>query len=355
MTSTTSQDTAAKFADRLVGATLGLIDVLAVYLGDRLGWYRALASGGPATPAELVARAGGSERYAREWLEQQAGSGILTLARDGRFALPPGATEVLTDPESLSYLAPLARMLGAAAVQLPALLDAYRTGGGVGWAEFGVDMRESQADMNRPWFLHQLAGVLAGVPDLDAVLRQPTARIADIGCGAGWSSIALARAYPESSVEGWDVDAPSIELARANTLAAGLTGRLSFSSADASDLGESSYDALFAFECVHDMPRPVEVLAAMRRALRPGGIVVVMDEAVPDAFAPPGDDLEKLMYGFSLFVCLPDGMSSQPSAGTGTVMRVGTLRAYAREAGFSDVEVLPTEEFGIWRFYRLLP
>jgi len=246
-------------------------------------------------------------------------------------------------------------MFGAAAVQLPALLDAYRTGGGVGWAEFGVDMRESQADMNRPWFLHQLAEVLASVPDVDAVLRQPRARIADIGCGAGWSSIALSHAYPESSVEGWDVDAPSIELARANALTAGLTDRLTFSSADASGLGEASYDALFAFECVHDMPRAVEVLAAMRRAVRSSGAVVVMDEAVADTFAPPGDDLEKLMYGFSLFVCLQDGMSSQPSAGTGTVMRVDTLRAYAREASFSDVEVLPTEEFGFWRFYSLLP
>jgi len=355
MTTTTTHHTAAEFADRLFGAALGLIDVLAVYMGDRLGWYRALAANGPATPAELVARAGGSERYAREWLEQQANSGILALAEDGRFALSPAAAEVLTDPESLSYLAPLARMLGTAAVQLPALLDAYGTGGGVGWAQFGVDMRESQADMNRPWFLHQLADTLAGVPDVDAVLRRPTARIADIGCGAGWSSIALARAYPESSVEGWDVDAPSIELARSNALAGGPTDRLAFSTADASDLAESSYDALFAFECVHDMPRPVEVLAAMRRAVRPGGAVVVMDEAVADTFAPPGDDLEKLMYGFSLLVCLPDGMSSQPSAGTGTVMRFDTLRAYAREAGFSEVEILPTEEFGFWRFYRLLP
>ncbi len=352
MTTIAPQPTSEEFAERLLGAALSLIDVLAVYMGDRLGWYRALMTG-PASPAELVARAGGSERYAREWLEQQAGAGILTVDDSARFAMPPGAQEVLTDPESLSYLAPLARMFGAAAAQLPALVDAYRDGGGVGWAEFGLDMREAQADMNRPWFLHQLAGVLAGVADLDEMLRRPGARIADVGCGGGWSSFALARAYPESSVDGWDIDAPSIELARANASEVGLADRVTFTAADASGMGESSYDAVFAFECIHDLSRPVDVLAAMRRAVRPGGAVVVMDEAVADRFTPPGDDLERLMYGFSLFVCLPDGMSSQPSAGTGTVMRPDTLRAYAREAGFSDVEIMPTGEFGFWRFYRL--
>ena len=346
--------TVEEFSERLFGATLHMIDVMAVYLGDRLGWYRALAEGGPATAAELVSRAGGSERYAREWLEQQAGSGILTVAEGGRFVLSPGAAEVLTDPDSLAYLAPLARMFGAAAAQLPALVDAYRTGGGVGWADFGVDMRESQADMNRPWFVHHLPGALASVGDLHEILGRPDARIADIGCGAGWSTIALAKAYPQATVDGWDVDAPSIELARKNVAEHGLAERVRFRVADAAGLGAGGYDAVFAFECVHDLPRPVEVLAGMRRGLRPGGAVVVMDEAVAESFAPPGDDLERLMYGFSLFICLPDGLSSQPSVGTGTVMRPETLRRYARAAGFADVEVLPIEDFGFWRFYRLV-
>ncbi len=354
-TPTTTTATAEEFAERLFAASLSLIDVLAVFMGDRLGWYAALASGGPATPAELVARAGGSERYAREWLEQQAGAQILTVSDDGRFALPAGAAEVLTDGQSLNYLAPLARMFGAAAVQLPALVDAYRTGGGVGWAEYGVDMRESQADMNRPWFTHRLADALGGVPEVDAVLRRPGARIADVGSGGGWSTIALAQAYPEAEVEGWDVDEPSVKLARANAAEAGLGDRVRFHSADAAGLGENAYDTIFAFECIHDMSRPVEVLAGMRRALREGGTVVVMDEAVADSFGVPGDDVERLMYGFSLFVCLPDGMSSQPSAGTGTVMRPDTLRSYAQQAGFRDIETLPIEEFGFWRFYRLLP
>ena len=115
------------------------------------------------------------------------------------------------------------------------------------------------------------------------------------------------------------------------------------------------YDAVFAFECLHDMPRPVEVLAAVRRSIGPDGVVVVMDEAAADRFTAPGDDVERLLYGFSLFVCLPDGMSHPSSVGTGTVIRADTLRAYARDAGFAGVTVLPIEDFGFWRFYQLHP
>jgi SAM-dependent methyltransferase len=351
MTATVSAD---QFADRLFQSSLSTIDVLATYVGDRLGWYKAMASGGPATPAELVERAGGSVRYAREWLEQQAATGILTLDSDGRFELPPGPAEVLTDADSLLFLAPLARMLSAAAIQLPALTQAYREGGGVSWEEYGREMRESQADMNRPWFINELAGALAKVDAVDAVLRRPGALVADIGCGAGWSSLALAKAYPQARVDAWDIDAPSVDMARENAAAAGLEDRVIFSAADARRLGGASYDAIFAFECIHDMARPVEVLAELRRAVKPDGVVVVMDEAVSDAFEGPANEVDRLMYGFSLLVCLPDGLSSQPSAGTGTVMRIDTLRSYATEAGFRNIDVLPTGEFGFWRFYRLL-
>jgi ubiquinone/menaquinone biosynthesis C-methylase UbiE len=285
-------------------------------------------------------------------------------AADGeerRYTLPAGAAEVLTDEDSLSYLAPLSRMLGAVGPQLSELLDAYRTGDGVSWDELGPDARESQADLNRPWFLYALADALASAPELDAILRRPGARILDVGCGAGWSSIALAQAYPQAEVVGVDIDAPSIQMARRNAASAGFRSdsesaeRLRFRIADAGTLAgeDASFDAAFAFECVHDMPRPVEVLDAARRAVRPDGMVVIMDEAVEEEFSAPGNDLERLMYGFSLFVCLPDGMSSAPSVGTGTVMRPATLRRYAQQAGFSGIDVLPINDFGFFRFYRL--
>ena len=131
--------------------------------------------------------------------------------------------------------------------------------------------------------------------------------------------------------------------------------RLRFRTADAGNLApdKATYDAVFAFECIHDMPRPIEVLTAARQALRPDGMAVVIDEAVGEEFRAPGDEIEQLMYGFSLFVCLPDGLSSVPSVGTGTVMRPSTLRNYATQAGFATVDVLPINDFGFLRFYHL--
>jgi SAM-dependent methyltransferase len=348
--------TAEQFAERLFGSALGFADILAVYLGDRLGWYRSLAAEGPSTAEELAERTGTSSRYAREWLEQQAVSGVLSVGpagADRRFTLPAGAVEVLTDERSLNYFAPVARIFGAVGPVLPELLSAYRSGGGVIWADFGADAREGQADINRPWF-DELPRAFAGVDGLHSLLTQPGTRVADVGTGAGWSSIALARAYPGLQVDGFDIDDPSIELARANAADAGVSDRVRFHNADGDGLSNfGRFDAAFAFECIHDMPRPVEVLADMRRAVREGGPVIVMDEAVAETFVAPGDDVDRMMYAYSLFICLPDGLSHHPSVGTGTVMRPDVLRGYAREAGFADVEILPIEDFALFRFYSL--
>ncbi|NGP06305.1 methyltransferase domain-containing protein [Rhodococcus sp. 14C212] len=345
-------------AQRVLDSALGAVDLIAIYLGDRLGWYRSLATDGPATSDELATRTGTAPRYAREWLEQQAVTGLLEVD-DGdppRFTLPPAVAEVLTDEHSLNYLGPLARLFAGVSVQLPALLDAYRTGGGVSWAQLGADARESQADMNRPWYEKALPGALASVPDLDALLRRPGAEIADIGCGGAWSTIALARAYPQARLFAIDIDPATVALARTNVAACpDVADRITVVETDAASLPDEHFTAAFAFECVHDMPRPVEVLSAVRGSLAADGVMVVMDEAVADRFTAPGDEVERLMYGFSISCCLPDGMSHPPSAGTGTVMRADTLRRYALDAGFSDMSVLPIEDFGFWRFYRLTP
>ena len=351
---------ATEFADKIFTAALGTMETLSLYLGDRLGWLDALASG-PLTAAELADRTQTAERYAVEWLEMQAVYGNLTVVDEGpgpreqrRFGLPPGAAEVLTDQHSLNYQAPLPRMLAAVCLHLDDLLAAYRTGGGVSWAELGADAREAQGAVNRPWFESELGSALASVPDLHQVLSTPGARIADIGCGEGWSSIALASAYPDAAVVGIDVDEPSVATARSNAEAAGVADRVSFALADGGQLDEpDGFDAAFVFEALHDMPRPVEVLTAIRRAVRSDGVVVVMDEAVADDFTAPGDVVERAMYGYSTLVCLPDGLSSPPSAGTGTVMRRSTLTDYATRAGFDGVEVLPIDGFAFFRFYRL--
>lgn len=348
------------FAERVLGSALGWIETMSIHLGTQLGWYDALISDGPLTAVELARRTSTAPRYAREWLEQQAASGIVEVvgpvdaAADARrYALPAGAAEVLADRSSLAYTAPLARMLAAAGAQMPALLEAYRTGGGVSWEQLGVHARESQADMNRPW-LDTAPSVFARHPHVHERLSRPGARVADVGMGEGWSSIALARAYPHLRVDGYDIDAPSVEAARAHAAEAGVADRVRFHLEDAADLAEHGpFDAAFAFECLHDLPHPQAVLSAMRGATGDDGIVIIMDEAVGDDLTPNGEGLDRVMYGFSLFICLPDGLSHRPSAATGTVMRPSTLRRYAREAGFADVEVLE-DDFGFWRFYELV-
>ncbi len=360
MTTLTNETVSADvFAERLFGSALSAMEALSVYFGDQLGWYRALALDGPLTAAGLAAATGTDERYAREWLEQQAVYGILSTevsqpAGERRFELAPGPAEVLTDQSSLAYLAPVSRFIVSAASRMPELLEAYRSGGGVSWQQFGDDARTAQADLNRPWFEHELPGRLASVPHLHAILSRPGARIAEVGFGAGWASIALARAYPQARFDGYEVDEPSVEMARRHAAEAGVAGRVTFHLVDGEDIGErGAFDAAFAFECVHDMSQPVDVLAAVRASVRPGGPVVVMDEAVGESFTAPGDDLERFMYGCSIFICLPDGRSHAPSAATGTVMRPATLEAYAREAGFSSVDILPIEDFSFFRFYEL--
>lgn len=352
----TAPTAADQLVERLFGALLGTVDVLSIFLGDRLGFYRSLAADGPATATQLAEGTGTHARYVREWLEQQAVTSLLAVDggqdADSRvFSLPDATREVLTDETSLNYLAYAARMFASVGPVLPLLLDAYRTGGGVSWDQLGPDARESQADQNRPWFDAMLGDALAGVPDLHGALSRPGAKILDVGCGGGWSTINLKRAYPEATVVGVDIDAPSIAMARSNAAESGVD--VDFRHGDGAAFEGSEYDVAFAFECVHDMPRPIEVLTAVRAALKPGGCLVVMDEAVAEAFAPDGDELERLMYGFSLLVCLPDSMSSQPSVATGTVMRPSTLQAYGEAAGFPGFEVLPIEGFAFFRFYRL--
>ncbi|MCF6506492.1 class I SAM-dependent methyltransferase [Blastococcus sp. MG754426] len=355
-------DTAA-LVDRLFAAVLGTLDVQTAYLGDRLGYYRALADGGPQTSAELAARCGTAERYTREWLEQQAVTGFLTAAdspsdpgnpRQRRFALPDAAVEPFTDQLSPNHLLPLARFLVGVGKHVDALAEAHRTGGGVSWADLGDDVRQAQAAANRPLFLGALGrDHLPSLPEVDRVLRAG-GRVADVGCGEGWSAIGIALAYPAATVDGYDVDLPSVEAARRNAAEAGVGERVRFEVADAATVGrDGTYDLVTAFECIHDLPRPVDVLAAMRRLAGEDGHVLVMDERVAETFGAPGDDVERLMYGYSVMCCLADGLSSRPSVGTGTVMRPAVLRGYAREAGFTDVEVLPIAD-DFFRFYRLV-
>jgi 2-polyprenyl-3-methyl-5-hydroxy-6-metoxy-1,4-benzoquinol methylase len=348
--------------ERIFGSCIGFMEILSIYVGDRLGFYRALVDDGGATASQLAEATGTNERYAREWLEQQAVAGILEVddanaqPEERRYRLLGGHDEVLLERDSLNYAAPLTQQMVGITRALPAVLEAFRTGAGVPYPDYGEDIREGIAYANRAMFVNLMGTEwLPAIPDVHERLQvDPPARVADVGCGTGWSSISIARAYPKVRVDGFDLDEDSIAEAKAKAEAEGLSDRVTFQVRDASDPELSGrYDLAIAIECIHDMSRPVEALRAMRSMVSSDGAVLVVDERVAEEFTAPSDEIERLMYGFSILHCLPVGMAEQPSVGTGTVMRPAILRRYASEAGFSEVEVLPIEH-DIWRFYRLV-
>jgi 2-polyprenyl-3-methyl-5-hydroxy-6-metoxy-1,4-benzoquinol methylase len=349
------------FAEKLSRSALGYFEIFSIHLGAKLGLYRALAEIGAATSSELAERADIAERYAREWLEQQATTGILRaeIPADGpaRFELPAGHAEVLLDGDSLSFM-------GASVTQLMALrgvfdqvVEAFRTGGGVPYGAYGVDGVEGQGGSNRPIYLRTLPDEwLPAIPGIHERLSSSApSRVMDVGCGTGWSSIAMATAYPNATVDGFDPDATSIEMARRNADSSAVGDRVRFHTTDGAAAAiEGPVDFATAFECIHDMARPVDVLRAIRGSLDPAGAMLVVDERTRDTFSGEIDEREAYFYGWSILDCLPSGMYDQPSAGTGTVMRPDVLEAYASDAGFTRFEVLPIEH-DMFRLYLLRP
>ena len=347
-------------ADQLVTAATGALELFGIYLGDRLGLYDLLADGTPRTSADVAAAAAIDERYAREWLEQQAVAGVLEVDDAGaepaarRFHLPSAHVGAVADPTAADHVAPLARMLVGVATALDHVVAAYRTGGGVPFARYGADLRHGQGAINRPAFSGSL--VQEWLPALQgpALGRLTTGgRILDLGAGQGWSAIAMAKGFPAAEVWAFDTDAASVEDARRHAQEAGVDLRVECAdAAEAAALGP--FDLVTILEALHDMAQPASVLAAARAALAEGGSVLVADEAVAPRFAAPGDEIERMMYGWSITHCLPACRTEEPSAAIGTVIREDTVRELAAAAGFGSVEVLDADG-GFFRLYELRP
>jgi 2-polyprenyl-3-methyl-5-hydroxy-6-metoxy-1,4-benzoquinol methylase len=346
-------------ADRLFQAATGTLELYAIYLGERLGLYRALASGEALTSGELAARTGVNERYVREWLEHQAVTELVevddpradALAR--RYRLPAEHIPVLADEDDLRYSIPASIDLVRVARRLAALVDAYRDGSApppIPWEP------EGRANTNRARFINLLGSQwLPAVPDIDARLRaDPPARVADLACGLGWSTIAMAQTYPKIVVDGLDLDENAITAAQRHAEQAGVADRVRFSATDAALLpSETRYDLVTIFEGLHDMSQPVATLRTAHDLLTENGMVLVADTRTTDEFTLPASDHDRQNYGWSLVACLPGAMGDPDTAATGTIMRPATLRRYATEAGFTEIRTLPIDT-NYWQFYQLL-
>jgi 2-polyprenyl-3-methyl-5-hydroxy-6-metoxy-1,4-benzoquinol methylase len=346
-------------AARILDATLGAFDIATIHLGVRLGLYPALAAHGPLTSGDLAAMTGTRPRLVQEWCEQQAAAAILVCLDPGaepnarRFRLPPGHARALAERDSPHYAAGgvhgLVTLL-ATITDIEIGMRAEPTSGAIAAAL----SNDARGEANRPLFLHRLASWLAAIPDIHERLRaEPAARVLDVACGAGWSSLAIARAYPRVRVDAIDIDPQAIALAERHALDAHDRGRVTFLVADAADPGlEGPYDLVTCFEAVHDMVDPVAVLGRWHRLLGPDGTCLIADARVEPSFTAPAGSLDRLAYGWSVLDCLPAVMATAGSTTTGAVMRPATLQAYAAQAGFGVFEILPIEDPG-WRFYRL--
>lgn len=346
------------FAARLFDAGLAGVEMVNIALGARLRLYDALADGAATTPAALAARAGIAERYAGEWLAQQAAAEIVAVEDvdvdddERRYTLPAAHAHVLLAQDSEAYMTPFADAVVAAATWLPLVEPAYRSGRGVAYSDYAV--HDIQAAFTRPVFKHHLVQHwLPALPDVYAKLTAGHARVAEIGCGEGLAAITLAAAFAGVTVDGFDLDEASVTAARKHAADAGVADRVRFEVRDGAQLeADGAYDLVMCIEMLHDVSDPIGILAAMRRLRAAQGCVLVIDERVAERFTLPADPIERLLYAFSTLHCLPAGLAEQPSAATGTVMRPATVRRYAKAAGFASVEEPPVDH-PQFRLYRL--
>jgi ubiquinone/menaquinone biosynthesis C-methylase UbiE len=360
---------AEKFAEKLFGGLLDSLETFTVYVGVRCGLYRTLAERGPLSSRELAGAAHVHPRYAREWLEQQAVAGVLHAEQDAdlddpydrRFSLPGAHARVLVAADDPLYLGAAPLLTVGIAEALPDLLAALPSGEGVPYSRYGRNARDGIGGLNRPMFTHELVGTwVAAMPDVLERLGREGARVLDLGCGQGWSSLAMAEALPSVTVTGVDLDAASVREARSHAEAAGLGDRVAFVHTDASApagasaLNGESADLVTVFESLHDMADPIGALSAARRLVRGPGAVLIGDEKVAEAFSAPSDEVERLNYAFSILHCLPATRAEGARVEAGTVLRPGTVAEYAASAGFASCDVLPIEH-ELWRFYRLTP
>jgi SAM-dependent methyltransferase len=307
-----------------------------VVLGHRLGLYRAMAGAGPLTPAELAERTGTAERYLREWLAAQASGGYVAYdPASGRFNLPEEQAFALADPAGLAYL-PGAFQLALASLKAePRIAEAFRTGAGVGWHEQDPEVFDGCEMFFAPGYRSNL--VQSWIPALEGVEARlrAGARVADVGCGHGASTIIMAREYPTSTFTGFDYHRQSIEQARKAASDAGVSDRARFEVAPADGFGGDGYDLVATFDCFHDLGDPAGAAAHIHRALADDGTWLLVEPAAGDRLEDNLNPVGRLYYGFSVLLCVPNALSQQPTAVLGNQAGEARTRELTAAGGFT--------------------
>ncbi|MFN8160265.1 MAG: class I SAM-dependent methyltransferase [Solirubrobacterales bacterium] len=316
-----------------VGATL---NAALVVMGDKLGLYRSLAGADSLTPVELARRSGVSERYVREWLNAQAAGGYVEYdSASGAYTLPPEQAMALTDEESPAYLPGFFQIALGTVIDSPRITDAARSGEGVGWHEHNHDVFEGCERFFRPGY--NAALVPEWLPALDGVVEklEAGAKVADIGCGHGSSTILMAQAFPNSTFVGSDYHADSIETARRRAAEAGVADRVRFETAAAASEHDQGYELVTMFDCLHDMGDPVGAARQVHRMLSSDGTWLIVEpmagDRVEDNFNPVG----RAFYGFSTFLCTPASLSQEVGLALGAQAGEARIGDVAAAGGFT--------------------
>ena len=316
-----------------VGATL---NAALVVIGDKLGLYRALVASGPATAAELATRTGTAERYVREWLSAQAAGGYVDYDPAGeRYSLAAEQAVALTDPHSPAYLPGFFQIALGSVIDSPKILEAARTGRGVGWHEHVHDVHEGCERFFRPGYHAHLVG--EWLPALDGVVDKLAhgAAVADVGCGHGSSTILMAQAFPNSTFTGSDYHAESIQTARERAEAAGLADRIGFDIAPAAGYRGDQLDLVTMFDCLHDMGDPVGAAGHVLRTLAPDGTWMIVEPAAGDRLEENLNPVGRAYYGFSTLLCTPASLSQEVGLALGAQAGEARIRDVTLAAGFT--------------------
>ena len=314
----------------------GEVVSLMIHLGDRLGLYRALEGAGPLTAAGLAERTGLQERWLLEWLRNQTAARLLRYHEGDRFELTPTGAAVLADEESRAFSAgAFSEPTGSGVVDR--LVEAFQTGIGLTYQELGPNAAHRTERMLGPWVRHSLVPEI--IPALPGVSTRLSAGglAADVGCGAGVALLAMAEAFPSAEFHGYDPSAHAIERARSNVAERGLEN-VRLQVAGGEDLPrEPTYDFLITFDCMHDMTRPTQVTAAIRRALRPDGTWLIKDIRSKPRFEDNlRNPLLAMFYGFSVSACMSSALSEPDGEGLGTLgFNPEVAEKMVRTAGFT--------------------
>jgi SAM-dependent methyltransferase len=324
------------FVGRFLGDLGTALHLPTVLVGDRLGLYRAMAGGEPMSPAALAERTGTNERYVGEWLAAQAAAGYVDYdATAGTFRLPREHAALLID-EGAPVFIPGAFQLAASTVKdEPLITEAFRTGEGVAWHDHHPDLFAGCERFFRPGYAaHLIDEWLPALDGVDLKLRAG-AKVADVGCGHGASTIIMATAFPESSFVGFDYHDVSIETARRSADSLAADGRLRFEVARAQDFPGTAYDFVAFFDCLHDMGDPVGAARHVLSALAPDGTWMIVEPYATDRLEDNLNPVGKIYYNASTLICTPASRAQEVGLALGAQAGEERMRNVVTEAGFT--------------------